>query len=581
MAHWSEEARRLRCMPLEVRSLSEFGDLAHDKPAMYLFRLPFPRTQADGKRSKAQFEELAKTCANFDEQSTICFLTTPEDAAILLAPISNVLKFHHWVAVKTTPNAYAQQAGELTRRHAALLIFTRYDAPLVHTKTRIKYSYCPACDRTTKDYGGKAQMYHKYGTSISDVWRDVEWDPSQGVEIVVDRLRDLFGVKPYRDLHLIDLNECPDLAPKRTPKVPEVSYRLPSRKKTNQTKRMRSRLVHGDCLDTLRSIPNNSMDFCFADLPYNLKKKYCRWKDDLEIVEYLRWCDEWLAELFRVLKPEGTLAVLNMPLLSARHFEYLSSVMTFRNWIVWEALSLPVRKIMPAHYAILCFSKGLASALPGLVITQTNEEQYIEPLEEGFCIRPTCYLRRPLLNINDRGTLTDIWHDIHRLKHNARRVNHPCQLPPLLMRRLFALFTEPGDMILDCFDAAGTSTLVAAEMGRRYIGIEQSKRYHNLARKRHMQLREGNDPFDKGKKTPTAKNNRIRRMPFQKYAVTKKDLQLDVKRIYQQIGRLPTRDDVAKHSPHPISYFKKYFANWGEVCAAARTTGMSETLSMN
>lgn len=581
MAHWSETERRLRSVTIKVTSIAQSENASDHKPATFLFWLPFPRTQQDAKRSKAQFQALAKACSKFNEQSTICFLTTPEDAALLLAPMSKLLRFQHWVAVKTTPDTYAHHEGELTRRHAALLIFTRYDAPLNHTKTRIKYSYCPACGRTTKDYGGKAHMYHEYGTSISDVWRDLEWDPSQGIEIIADRLRDFFGIEPYRDLRLISLHDCADLTLDETGNTVELPTGVPRWKERNHTKRLRSRLVHGDCLGTLRSIPSSSIDFCFADLPYNLKKKYCRSKDDLEIVEYFRWCDEWLAELFRVLKPGGTLAVLNMPLLAARHFEYLSSVMTFRNWIVWDALSLPFRKIMPAHYAILCLSKGDPNQLPGLTAPDANEEGYLIPQEEGFCIRRGCYLKRPLLHIQDRCEITDIWHDVHRLKHNTRRVNHPCQLPPLLMRRLFSLFTVSGDMILDCFDGAGTSTLVAAQMGRRYIGIERSKRYHNLARKRHTELRDGQDPFDKGKETPKAKNNRVRRVPAQRYAVTKKDLQLDVKRIYQELGRLPTRDDVARHSHHPINYFKEYFANWGEVCAAARTTGMSDASSLN
>ena len=65
-------------------------------------------------------------------------------------------------------------------------------------------------------------------------------------------------------------------------------------------------------------------------------------------------------------------------------------------------------------------------------------------------------------------------------------------------------------------------------------------------------------------------------MPKQQYEVSKKTLQLDVKRIAQQLGRLPTREDVRQMSKYSIDYFDNYFASWGEVCAAARTTGMTE-----
>ena len=60
-----------------------------------------------------------------------------------------------------------------------------------------------------------------------------------------------------------------------------------------------------------------------------------------------------------------------------------------------------------------------------------------------------------------------------------------------------------------------------------------------------------------------------------------KTLQMEVKQISLQLGRLPTRDDVQRFSQFPIEYFDNYFISWAEVCAAARTTGMSEMFVPN
>jgi site-specific DNA-methyltransferase (adenine-specific) len=144
------------------------------------------------------------------------------------------------------------------------------------------------------------------------------------------------------------------------------------------------------------------------------------------------------------------------------------------------------------------------------------------------------------------------------------------------MRRLFALFTYPGEMILDCFNGAGTSTLAAQQMNRSYIGIELSQQYHKIALQRHEQISLGADPFGKANFVPTAKNSPVQRLTKQKYEVTKKQLQLDVKRIAHELGRLPTKKEVQALSKFPIEYFDSYFISWGEVCAAARTTGMTE-----
>lgn len=580
MAHRSENSRRLSLKQVKVKSVAELSCLNNDEATTYLFYLPFGRTQQDGKRSKEDFESLIQVFTGLNQQSTVCVLTTPEDAALLLSYVGTSLKFHHWVAVKTTADAYALQNNELPRRHAALLVFTRYTNGLRHAVTRIQYTHCPACGKTTKDYGGKTHMYHEYGTAISDVWRDVEWNPREGAGVVADRLRDMFGVEPYRDLTLIDLQDCLSLLPTQTIAATDRTELQTSTSVKAPPARIRSMLRHGDCLEVMSKIPDNSVDFCFADLPYNLKKKYWLSKDDLETVEYFEWCDRWLAELFRVLKPGGTLAILNIPLWSARHFEFLSSLMTFRGWIVWDALSRPSRKIMPAHYSILCFSKGKPNPLPGLSNQDAGEAANLSSQDERFCVRPRCVatLRSEL---NDRTCLTDVWHDVHRLKHNSRRVNHPCQLPPLLMRRLFSLFTAKGDVILDCFNGAATSTLVAAQMGRIYIGVEKSKRYHNLALKRHREMRRGVNPFGTGKQTPKTKNSRDKRLPGRKsYKVLKKELQLEVRRISEELGRLPTYDDVVERTHHPPQYFKEYFSSWGEACAAARATGMSVSPSV-
>jgi len=133
-----------------------------------------------------------------------------------------------------------------------------------------------------------------------------------------------------------------------------------------------------------------------------------------------------------------------------------------------------------------------------------------------------------------------------------------------------------GETVLDCFDGAGTSTLVAHQMGRRFIGIELSPKYHALATARHEQITRGEDPFGKQDVVPKAKNSRVERLTKQKYEVSKKVLQLEVRHIAKRLRHIPSREEVERISKYPIEYFDRYFCSWGEVCAAARHTGMSE-----
>jgi site-specific DNA-methyltransferase (adenine-specific) len=575
MAHLSEDSHKLELRSIEITETPQWNDVDGSQAAVYMFWLPSVETNDNAVLSKQRFERITHFCKDLHKNSTVCILATPPDAASLLLHLGDELKFQYWIVVKTCQNISTKN-GQLPNRHVALLILTRYNKYLRHAKTRIKYAYCTACGKTTKDYGGKKHMCHEYGTLMSDVWRDIECDPSNNIDVVTDRLCDLLGVGGYKFLYLVDLHRYKEFLPKRS--VMNTAPQAVVVKDLMKVVRLDSKLINDDCLKALRKLPDNSVDFCFADLPYNLKKKYYRSKDELETSKYFDWCDKWLTELYRVLKPGRTLAVLNIPLWSVRHYQYLSSIMNYQAWIAWDALSFPARKIMPAYYAIVCFSKGTPRPIPGLSASKENkpEGEYLKSQQELFCFRSSCMSYRRQQGISDRTDVSDLWHDVHRLKHNSRRVNHPCQLPPLLMRRLFALFTNKGEIILDCFNGTGTSTLVAQQMDRRFIGIELSSRYYKIAVKRHEQITQGDDPFGKVDTIPAAKNRPIRRLSNKEYKVTKKVLQLDVKRIATELGRLPKREDVKVLSNFPIRYFDKYFINWSEVCAAARTTGMSE-----
>jgi site-specific DNA-methyltransferase (adenine-specific) len=148
------------------------------------------------------------------------------------------------------------------------------------------------------------------------------------------------------------------------------------------------------------------------------------------------------------------------------------------------------------------------------------------------------------------------------------------------MYLLLSIFTDEEETVLDPFNGVGTTSLAAQQLNRKYIGIELSEYYHNIALQRHNELFCGIDPFRKNNdNTQKAKNSPVERMKKQKYNVSKKILQLEIKAISEQIGHIPSKKEVENYSKYPIEYFENYFFGWGEVTAAARTTGMTENKS--
>lgn len=564
MAHLSEGTIRL-----ERKTINQLPKSKEENPSIWFLNFPYYENLSNTKNS---IENIIELNEKLDSNSTLAIYTSPLFASELCMQLPKDLYFKLWIAVKLEPRE--EREGELTNHHAALIILTKYSGALNHIKTRIGYSYCPTCDKTTKDYGGKKHLYHQYGTLMSDIWRDISEAKNSIPEKTIDRMQDLFGVELYKNLNFLDLNSSTLENNKRIfTEIKNITENEFIFKGSSD-----SILINEDCLEALSKIPSNSIDFCFADPPYNIKKKYENWDDGLDIQEYFEWCDKWLSELARVLKPNRTLAVLNIPQWCIRHFKHLKTELDYQDWIVWEGLSLPVRMIMPAHYGIICFSKGKPRPLPALnrEFHSILEQQSFTTTEEWFCNRKSCINKRRKLRIDYNEMTTNMWWDIHRLKHNSRRVDHPCQLPPIFMQRLISLFTNENEIILDPFNGVGTTTLTAEILNRKFVGIELSEYYHNICQERHEEIKIGLDPFRKNDKTPKAKNSYVKRVQKQTYEVPKKKLQLDVRRIAELIGRMPTREDVKEKSKYPIEYFDNYFTNWAEVCAAARTTGMTE-----
>ena len=534
-----------------IQDLSDFNGVC----LIYL-----PRSDRVPHNTKVALVELSETVGS---KSTLIVVGDVVDLVKAHGYLSCASSYQTWIVIRTKEQRNLGD-NRLPNKHYGALIHTRYRKALQHCKTRAAYTYCPACERTTKDYGGKKHTFHGFGTIVSDIWEETD-------EPLHLRFSKFFGIAPYDELKVLDIHATKN-----------ENYCAPKVfKKKGSNDPPQSQLVLGDCLEVIRTVDDSCMDFVFVDAPYNLKKRYTSYSDDLESQEYLKWCDLWLYELARVLKPHRTLAVLNLPLWSMRHFSHLETMLEFQNWIVWDAISAPGRNMMPAHYSILCFSKGKARRLP-MLSTKSQKAvelggvppafQFLSPLRKGYCLRAGCIKKREDI----REPLTDVWYDIHRLKHNSRRVEHPCLLPPALMYRLYSIFTYKNEAILDCFNGAGTSTLTARQLQRNYIGIEIDEEYHKIALARHGEIERGLDPFRKQAKILESKNTTVPRVAQDRSEVSKKQLQLDVRRVSEIVGASPTQDQYAEYGEYPLVLVKERFSRWTDVCAAVRVEGVKE-----
>jgi site-specific DNA-methyltransferase (adenine-specific) len=234
-------------------------------------------------------------------------------------------------------------------------------------------------------------------------------------------------------------------------------------------------IIEGDAIEIMKKIPDDSIDMTFADPPFNLGKSYEYYEDDKDVKEYLLWCKEWLRQMVRITKPTGSIFVHNIPKWLTYFASYLNEIVYFKHWIAWDALGAPLGKtLLPNHYGILWYVKSKKFKFYDIRAPH-------ERCRECGSLLADYGGKKDL--IHPFGTLvSDVWTDIHRIRHNLRRDEHPCQLPVHLLERLILMATDENDVVLDPFIGTGTTAVAAKKLGRRYIGIDIDPKYVNISK---------------------------------------------------------------------------------------------------
>lgn len=467
------------------------------------------------------------------------------------------LTFKYWIAIESQLQT---KASGLPTVHAAVLLFTKGGQRFNIRRVRFPHRHCAFCGRSLRDWGGKSHLMHPQGYVISDVWKDLpaadnysqlSWPALDTILRMVDfgashTVRGIVGPREGIGEGVVGTREI------------AIQYVLPGLQGqppfNDQAHHLDPHLVDvvhcGDALEILKQYPDNSIDLVFADPPYNLDKRYNVYEDEQEEASYLAWCNAWLEEYVRILKPTGSLYVLNLPRWGMYHAAFLNQRLCFQNWIVWDAASEPRGKLMPAHYALLFYTKH----------PYTFTFNYAEMCEidaRCYCRRAACVRQRKAVGCDTKEPLTDIWWDIYRIKHKRDRDYHPCQLPEALMERIIRLSSNPGDVVLDAMVGTGTTAVVAARLGRRYVAIDIDATYVELTRQKLAAVHHGE----------YVRLSRTRKPPR---PYTKKELQLELRALAHRLGRLPTPEDVQRMSRYQLEAFYEMFPTWGKALKAAK-----------
>ncbi len=242
-------------------------------------------------------------------------------------------------------------------------------------------------------------------------------------------------------------------------------------------------VLRGDCIETLRNLPDRSVDLIFADPPYNLQlggdltrpdnSKVDAVDDDWDkfasFADYDAFTRAWLTECRRVLKDEGSIWVIG-----SYHnvFRLGVAVQDLGFWvlndIIWRK-SNPMpnfkgTRFTNAHETLIWAAKSRGQK------RYTFNYDALKAFNEDVQMRSDWILA---LCTGDE-----------RLKDADGRKAHPTQKPEGLLHRVLLAASRPGDVVLDPFFGTGTTGAAARRLGRKFIGIERDETYADLAEKR-------------------------------------------------------------------------------------------------
>ena len=232
-------------------------------------------------------------------------------------------------------------------------------------------------------------------------------------------------------------------------------------------------LINGDCLDVMKTLPNNSVDAVITDPPYGITA--CKW--DAIIPFEPMW-----EQLKRITKKNGAIVLFgSQPFTSAL---VMSNPKMFKYEWVWDKkkhANAMLAKIQPLkiHENILVFGNSRVNYFPikekrkprvDKISSIKNGDNFGGKIVERQYSNPDgLYNPKSILEIS-----------------NANQANklHPTQKPVALIEYLINTYTQEDETVLDFTMGSGTTGVACVNLNRNFIGIELDPEYFKIAEKR-------------------------------------------------------------------------------------------------
>lgn len=257
----------------------------------------------------------------------------------------------------------------------------------------------------------------------------------------------------------------------------------------------RQEILQGDSLQILPTLESDSAQIIIADPPYNIGKDFGNDSDRQPMDEYLTWCETWIQECLRILKPNGTMFIYGFS-------EILALILSrvpysiHRRWIIWHYTNKNVPSLhfwQRSHESILVLWKS---------DKVFHRDEIREAYTEGFLNGAAGKERKATKGRFSKGDKTTTYtaHENGALPRDVikvaalaggagmkERVDHPTQKPLALCDKLIRSCQQTDGYVLVPFAGSGSECVAAKKRNLSFVGIELNPEYVALI---HTRLRE-------------------------------------------------------------------------------------------
>ena len=240
-------------------------------------------------------------------------------------------------------------------------------------------------------------------------------------------------------------------------------------------------IYHGDAIEVLRQIHNESIDLIFVDPPYNIGKDFAGRKDKWETDEaYLKWCYEWIDLCISKLKPNGSIYLMTSTQFMPYFDLYVRDKLTILSRIVWtyDSSGAQAKKFYGSMYEPILFCVKDKNNYT------FNSKDIMVEAKSGSQRKLIDYRKNPPQPYNSEKVPGNVWNFVRVRYRMDEYENHPTQKPISLLERIIKASSNEGDVVLDPFSGTFTTCYVAKQLNRKFIGIEIQEEYLKIGLRR-------------------------------------------------------------------------------------------------